>query len=235
MKKGPGPVCRGMRRGTLFAHLVSFGDGPRTDCLVLPFYGSAMDVPSQYVLLIEMAGLSNGIACRVAQPAIRPVHPTAAGHGSRKKPGAVGAGQMHCLAARRPALSRRSSQGLGAARLASRYVRPIQPLCPRLQAGRAQAAAVIGIRQAVGGQRRQGGTPAGGLQRFHHAAGKVGAATAACAHRYPFENSRGKPLVSLETACCNLSDIRPFFTEKSAGTPQAFVVKSRPSLNLEQS
>jgi hypothetical protein len=44
-----------------------------------------------------------------------------------------------------------------------------------------------------------------------------------------------KTLVSLETACCNLSDIRPFFTEKCAGGRQAFVVKSRPSLNLEQS
>jgi hypothetical protein len=38
-----------------------------------------------------------------------------------------------------------------------------------------------------------------------------------------------------ETTCRNLSDIRPSFAEKSAGKPQAFVVKSRPSLNLEQS
>lgn len=85
-------------------------------------------------------------------------------------------------------------RGSGAARRSG----PFQAVYPRLQAGRAQAAAVIGVGQAVGRQRRQCRTPAWRVERLHHAACKVGAAAAASAHRYPFENVRKIRLSSLK-------------------------------------
>lgn len=189
---------------------------------------------SEGVVLIETAGLSNRLPCRVAPATMGTVYRVLAFHDVPKGwalPEMARRGRGYDV--RSP--SRGASQATSVARLAIQAVGAVQPLHPRPQAGRAQAAAVVGVGQAVDGQRRQRGAPARGIQRLHHAAGKVGAATAACAHRYPFENGRENLLVRVETPCCNLSDIRPFFTEKSAGDGWAFVVKSRPSLNLEQS
>lgn len=190
--------CRGMRRGALPALRVLLPTWI-TACLprVAIWRVNNAGMRLEGVLPIETAGLSNRRPCRVAPATMGMVHPVLALHGDPKGR-ALPEAARHERSDDVRSPSRGASQAPSAARFAMQAISAVQPLCPRLQTGRAQAAAVIGVGQSVGGQRRQRGAPAWGLQRLHHAAGKVGAATAACAHRYPFENSRESRLSVLK-------------------------------------